>query len=139
MSETIFSKIIRREIPAEIIYEDDYVIAFLDISPINPGHTLIVPKEDVENMIQTSDETLARILAVAKKIAPAILSAVQATDFNFTTNNGSAAGQVVMRTHFHLIPRFPNDGYKMWGSHGATSAELVAVAKNIKEELVRIS
>lgn len=135
--DTIFSKIIRREISAEIIYEDDFIIAFLDISPINPGHTLIVPKEDVENMIHTSAETLARILAVAKKIAPAILAAVGATDFNFTTNNGSAAGQVVMHTHFHLIPRFADDGYKMWGSRGATAEALAGVAKKIKVELVR--
>lgn len=134
--DTIFSKIIRHEIPAEIIYEDHFIIAFLDISPINPGHTLIVPKEDVENMLQTSDETLSRIISVAKKIAPAILAAVHATDFNFTTNNGSAAGQVVMHTHFHLIPRFPDDGYKMWGSRMATSEQLSQIADKIRENLL---
>jgi len=136
MSETIFSKIIRKEIPAQIIYEDDVVVAFLDIFPVNPGHTLIVPKQEVENMMQTSDEVLTHVMRVAKQIAPAILKTVGATDFNFTTNNGPAAGQVIMHTHFHLIPRFVDDGYKMWGHKETTTEELVALANQIKQNMV---
>ena len=133
--DSIFTKIIRKEIPAEILYEDDVVIAFLDIFPTNPGHTLIVPKDACENMMCTSDTVLAHILSVAKKIAPAILSSVGATDFNFTTNNGAHAGQVIMHTHFHLIPRFENDGHKMWGHRDATAEELSELGKKIKEKL----
>ena len=130
--ETIFSQIIRKEIPSEIIFEDDVVIAFLDIFPVNPGHVLLVPKEAHENMMQTPDEILAHVVSVANKIAPAILQSVGATDFNFTTNTGSAAGQIIMHTHFHLIPRFQDDGHKMWGHRSASPEELRELGKKIK-------
>lgn len=136
MSETIFSKIIQKEIPSDIIYEDDVVVAFLDIHPVNPGHTLIVPKEYSENMLQTSDEILSHIICVAKKIAPTILDVVGSTGYNFTTNNGLDAGQIVMHMHFHLIPRFAEDGHKMWGHRDATTEELHILAQKIKEKLV---
>ncbi len=129
--ETVFDKIIRKELPAEIIYEDDLVIAFLDMFPDNPGHTLFIPKDPCENMLCTSDEALARIVSVAKKIAPAILAAVGATGFNFITNNGSVAGQAVMHTHFHLIPRFEQDGLKGWEHHDVPSDKLSEQRKNI--------
>ncbi len=133
--ETIFDKIIRHEIPAEIIYEDDFVIAFLDIYPTNLGHVLIVPKEASVNMLENSDEVLTRVMSVVKKIAPAILSSVGATDFNFNSNNGSMAGQIIMHTHFHFIPRFENDGHKMWGHRDAVPEELAELGKKIKERL----
>jgi histidine triad (HIT) family protein len=129
--DTIFDKIIRKEIPAEIIYEDDHVIVFLDIFPVNPGHTLFVPKEASENMMHTSEDSLAHLISVVKKLAPAILSAVGATDFNFTTNNGPVAGQAVMHTHFHFIPRFADDGYKLWGHKDSTKEEREEVQKRI--------
>lgn len=133
--ETIFDKIIRHEIPAEIIYEDDRVIVFLDIFPTNPGHTLFVPKVSCENMLCTSDEDLAHLFSVGKKLAPAILQSVGATDFNFITNNGAIAGQVIMHTHFHLIPRFENDGHKMWGHQNASPEELAELGVKIREKL----
>jgi histidine triad (HIT) family protein len=133
--DTIFDKIIRKEIPAEILYEDDHVIVFLDIFPVNPGHTLFVPKESCENMMCTSDDALAHLFAVAKKLAPAILESVGARDFNFTTNSGAFAGQVIMKTHFHLIPRFENDGHKMWGSVNASFEELAELRKNIQSKM----
>jgi len=132
---TIFDQIIEKSIPADILYEDDHVIAFLDIFPTNPGHTLLVPKTAGENMMQTDDETLAHLIAVAKKIAPAILAVVGASDFNFNTNNGPDAGQVIFRTHFHLIPRFADDGYKMWGHKDSTSEERKELAQKIKDRL----
>lgn len=133
--ETVFDKIIRKEIPAEILYEDDHVIVFLDIFPVNPGHTLFVPKESCENMMCTSEESLAHLFSIAKKLAPAILKSVGATDFNFTTNNGTVAGQVIMKTHFHFIPRFADDGHKMWGHRDATSDELKELGKKIIDEM----
>lgn len=132
---TIFDKIIRKEIPKNFLYEDDFVVVFLDIFPINPGHTLIVPKEAVETMMANSDAVLAHVMKVVKKIAPAILQSVGATDFNFTTNNGPLAGQVVMHTHFHLIPRFENDGRTMWENGTATPEELTALEAKIKSML----
>lgn len=135
--ETVFDKIIRKEIPAEILYEDDHVIVFLDIFPVNPGHTLFVPKESCENMMCTSEESLAHLFSIAKKLAPAILQSVGATDFNFTTNNGPIAGQVIMHTHFHFIPRFENDGHKMWGHRSAGAEELKELGKKIIDEMAR--
>lgn len=133
--ETVFDKIIRKEIPVEVLYEDDRVIVFLDIFPVNPGHTLFVPKESCENLMCTSEESLAHLFSVAKKLAPAILQSVGATDFNFTTNNGPIAGQVVMHTHFHFIPRFEHDGHKMWGHRSATAEELKELGKKIIDEI----
>ncbi|MEK7452566.1 MAG: HIT family protein [Patescibacteria group bacterium] len=135
MSDTVFDKIIRKEIPADILYEDDQVIVFLDVHPSNPGHTLFVPKEDCENLMSTSDTSLAHTLSVVKKIAPAILTAVSATGFNLNTNNGSTAGQVVMHTHFHLIPRFENDGLKFWGHREVTPEELRTLCHKIIDEI----
>lgn len=132
MSETVFSKIIRKEIPAEIIYEDDHVIAFLDIFPVNLGHTLFVPKEESENMMSLSEESFAKILSAVKKVAPAILESVGAVDFNFDTNVGPVAGQVIMQTHFHFIPRFEDDGLKKWGHREVSSEELKELCEKIK-------
>jgi len=131
MAETIFDKIIRHEIPAEIIYEDDRVIAFLDIAPINPGHTLFIPKASCENMMCTSDEDLTHLFSIAKKIAPVILKTVGAKDFNFNTNIGPVAGQAVMHTHFHFIPRFENDGIKTLSRHASTPEERTELQKKI--------
>lgn len=133
--DTIFDKIIRKEISAEILYEDDRVIVFLDIFPTNPGHTLFVPKEAGENFTQNSEEVLAHIFSVVKQVAPAILKTVGAKDFNFNTNCGPVAGQIIMHTHFHLIPRFENDGHKMWGHDAAKPEELSVLRQRIVDEM----
>ncbi len=115
-SDCLFCKIIAREIPAEIVYEDDGTLAFLDIHPINPGHTLIIPKRHSDSFAVTPPEDVAAVMRAAQTLSPAILKAVGADAFNFTANNGRAAGQLVFHTHFHFMPRFAADGYKMW--HG---------------------
>ena len=83
----------------------------------------------------TSDQALAHLFSVAKKLAPAILQTVGARDFNFITNNGTVAGQVIMKTHFHFIPRFENDGHKMWGHVTASPEELAELRKNIQSKM----
>lgn len=135
MSDTIFGQIIRKEIPAQIVYEDEYVIAFLDIFPVNQGHTLLVPKAPAVNMTESTLDDLTHVLRVAKQIAPAILASVGATDFNFSTNNGANAGQVILQTHFHLIPRFENDGHISWGHTEASQEELARLAEEIRARL----
>jgi histidine triad (HIT) family protein len=111
MSECIFCKIASGEIPCHRVYENDNVLAFLDNRPVNYGHTLIIPKEHHENMIDTPVDILCEIMAAAKKLAPAILKATELHDYNFVANSGTAAGQIVFHTHFHIIPRFEGDGY----------------------------
>ncbi len=106
MPETIFSKIIAGEIPCHKVYEDDKVFAFLDIGPLSKGHTLVIPKETAETIDQLSDDSAAALGRVLPRLGRAVLKATGATAFNILQNNGSAAHQVVMHVHFHIIPKF---------------------------------
>lgn len=132
---SIFSKIIAREIPARIVYEDDRVIAFLDINPVNPGHTLVVPKNEQTDLLASSEEDIMSVLLAIRKLAPAIVKAVGAEGFNIVTNTGEASGQRVFHTHFHIIPRFPNDGHMPWAHMTMSAEEFGAVAEKIKTSL----
>src|SRR3989344_8175680 len=116
MEDSVFTKIIRRDIPANIVYEDGDTIAFLDARPNVPGHTLVVPKKQVRNIFDIDDETLASVMRTVRKIAPAVRDAVGAHGVHINSNHEAAAGQVVFHLHFHIIPRFPNDGLTLW--HG---------------------
>ncbi len=129
---SIFTKIIAREIPAHIVYEDDRVIAFLDINPVRPGHTLVVPKREKENALQNEIEEIAACWSVIQKIAPAILRATGSEGCNITTNVGPASGQQVFHTHFHIIPRQTADGLHPWPHAGATQEELAQTAAQIR-------
>ncbi|MBI4457382.1 HIT family protein [Candidatus Uhrbacteria bacterium] len=131
MAECIFCKIIRGEIPSHKIYEDERIFAFLDIAPVSLGHTLVVPKAHAENVLQTPDEHLSPLFPAVKKIAAAALAATGAGGFNIGVNCGKAAGQVVFHTHIHVIPRFENDGLKLWPKRPVTPEEMIAVAEKI--------
>jgi histidine triad (HIT) family protein len=108
MANTIFTKIIAGEIPCFRVYEDDEVLAFLDISPLSRGHTLVIPKEPAETVDQLSDESAAAVGRVLPRISRAILRATGATAFNVLQNNGTSAHQAVMHVHFHIIPKYPD-------------------------------
>ena len=110
----IFCAIIKKEIPGKIIYEDDKTLAFLDISPVNPGHTLVIPKEHHSDLITESLENINACMAVIKKISPFILRASGAKAYNLICNTGADSGQLVFHTHFHIIPRFVSDGHRHW-------------------------
>ena len=128
---TIFSKIIAGEIPCHKIYEDDRVLAFLDINPLSDGHTLVIPKEEVATLDAMSDESAAAVGRVLPRIARAVLEVTGAKDFNVLQNNGAAAHQAVFHVHFHIIPRVGDSGLGIgWktGSleDGAALAERIA-------------
>ncbi|MFT3927930.1 MAG: HIT family protein [Myxococcales bacterium] len=106
MAETIFSKILRGEIPSHKIYEDDLVFAFLDINPLSHGHTLVIPKEAVATLDQLSDESSAAIGRVLPRLCRAVLRATGASEYNILQNNGPGAHQAVFHVHFHIIPKF---------------------------------
>jgi histidine triad (HIT) family protein len=108
MAETIFSKILRGEIPCHKLYEDEHVLAFLDIQPLSPGHTLVIPKEEVATVDKLSDEAGAAIGRVLPRLSRAVLAATGATEFNILQNNGPGAHQAVFHVHFHIIPRLPD-------------------------------
>lgn len=131
--ETIFSKIINREIPADIIYEDDLVIAFLDIVPVNKGHTLVVPKKHFVNILDGDPDTLAHMMKVAQKIAKILVSELKADGINLVMNNSEAGGQEVFHSHLHVVPRHLNDNAYQKPSHVECSKEEFA---EIKKKLV---
>ena len=137
MSDCIFCKIIKKEIPSDIVYEDNKFLAFLDITPINKGHVLVVPKTHSVNILDTNDSVLTQVRPVAKKVAKAMAKAVGAEGFNVGVNNGSVAGQVVMHLHLHLIPRFSKDGFTHWPKTSYLEGESAKVCKAIKEEISR--
>ena len=108
MVETIFAKIIAGEAPCHRVYEDDAVLAFLDIFPISRGHTLVIPKEPAERLHQLSDASSEAIGKVLPRICRAVLAATGAADYNILQNNGAPAHQAVMHVHFHIIPKYPD-------------------------------
>lgn len=112
--DCIFCKIIQKEIPSEAVYEDDHFFAFLDSSPINPGHTLVVPKKHVDSLFELEGEYLKKYMAVIQKLAQAQKSGLGAEGVNIHQNNGAVAGQSVFHIHFHVIPRFEGDGFEHW-------------------------
>src|SRR5574339_114252 len=118
MPDTIFSRIIRGEIPCAKVYEDDAVFAFLDIGPLSKGHTLVIPKEPAATLDKLSDESAAAVGRVLPRLARAVMRATGATDYNILQNNGALAHQAVFHVHFHIIPKFPDGsglGIK-WGA-----------------------
>ncbi len=135
MEDSIFTKIIKREIPAEIVYEDDDTLAFLDIAPVSPGHTLVIPKKQVENIFDTDEATLEAVMRTVRKIAPAVRDAVNADALNIHSNHGADAGQIVFHMHMHLIPRFNGDSFVMWPHKEYKEGEAKEIAKRIRAEL----
>jgi histidine triad (HIT) family protein len=105
MGETIFTKILRDEIPCHRVYEDAHVLAFLDINPISRGHTLVIPREPAETLDMLSEESAEAIGRALPRIARAVLAATGARDYNVLQNNGVGAHQAVLHVHFHIIPK----------------------------------
>lgn len=132
----VFCKIVAWETPSQRVYEDDKFIAFLDINPVNFGHTLIIPRDHHATLHEAPDEVLEGMIKLSKKIAQAVVRAMNAQGYNLGVNNGAVAGQAVDHVHFHLIPRFENDGFKLWhGRNRYGEGEMGATAKKIKDLL----
>ncbi len=109
MSDCIFCKIIKKEIPATVLYEDEDVLVFMDIGPIIKGHALVVSKQHYDPVTETPDAVLAKLHIIAKKIALAQVNGLGADGVNIMQNNGVAAGQEVPHIHVHVIPRYNDD------------------------------
>lgn len=140
MSEkSVFEMIIDREIPANILYEDDDVIAFLDAFPVAKGHTLVVPKVKVENIYDLSPESGAKVMAVISKVARALRATYEPEGLNLLQNNGAFASQSVFHIHFHLIPRYKDEhdgfGLKWEDLKGLTDEDKAKIADEIKGNL----
>lgn len=136
MAETIFSKILRGDIPCHKVYEDEHVLAFLDISPLAPGHTLVIPKEPAATLGELSDEAAAAIGRVLPRLCRAVQRVTGTEAYNVLQNNGAAAHQAVFHVHFHIIPKpDPTRGLGVgWpatsldGEQGKALAERLAAA-----------
>lgn len=114
MDNCIFCNIVSGDIPASKIYEDDQVMAFLDISQTTKGHTLLIPKKHVRNVLEMSDQIAATTFKHLPKLARAIQKATGAAGLNIITNNEEAAGQTVFHAHIHLVPRYDdNDSFSI--------------------------
>lgn len=107
--ECIFCDIVARTSFAEIVYEDEKIISFLDIRPVNHGHTLVIPKQHFENFLSVPPQILSQLTGTAQHIAQALKRSLNADGFNLIVNHGAAAGQTIFHFHFHIIPRFFND------------------------------
>ena len=105
MAETIFSKIISGAIPCHRIYEDEHVLAFLDIAPVAPGHTLVIPKQPARTLDELSDDAAAAIGRVLPRICRAVKQVTGSVAYNVLQNNEALAHQAVFHVHFHIIPK----------------------------------
>ena len=126
---TVFGKILDGAIPCHRVYEDEHVLAFLDVGPLSRGHTLLIPKERVAGLHELSEEAAAAIGRVLPRLCRAVMQATGAEAFNVLANTGTSAGQVVMHVHFHVIPRVGADGLGLgWspGKLGEDAPELAA-------------
>lgn len=111
MDNCIFCKIINKEIPATILFEDEDVLVFMDIGPIIKGHVLVIPKQHYDPVMKTPDEIVAKLHVTAKKMATVQMNVLGADGVNIMQNNGKASGQEVEHIHVHVIPRFDDDGH----------------------------
>lgn len=133
---TVFDRILAGEIPCHKVYEDDHVLAFLDIGPLSRGHTLVIPKERKAFLHELSDEAGAALGRVLPKIAKGVLQATGATAYNVLQNNGSAAHQAVFHVHFHIIPRQGDQGLGIgWKSTHLDEQSAAKLAETIAQAI----
>lgn len=136
-SDCVFCKIVAGKLPSQRVYEDAHTLAFLDIRPVATGHTLVIPKKHYDDLLATPPAELQYVVESARLLARGILLATGSEGFNLGVNNGTIAGQVVFHFHVHIIPRFPSDNLRPWGSRsdGADGR----VAENIRQALKGVS
>lgn len=133
---TVFDRILAGEIPCHRVYEDEHVLAFLDIAPLSPGHTLVIPKERKAFLHQLSDESAAAIGRLLPRVARAVMTATGAKAYNVLQNNGADAHQEVMHVHFHVIPRSGDAGLGIrWRPGSLLSADAAPLLAAMQKEL----
>ena len=129
--DCIFCKLANGVIPTNSIYEDDDFNVILDLGPATKGHALILPKEHYANIYEIPEETAGKVMMLAKKLAIKMTDRLGADGFNLVQNNNECAGQTVFHFHFHLIPRYENDGQNMLWNPTKPTAEELAEVKDI--------
>ena len=130
-NDCVFCAIAAGEIPSFKVYEDDLVLAYLDINPFTEGHTLVIPKDHTTGLLDTPAETLKEIVVRVQKVAAHLKAALPCEGFNILQNNGEAAGQTVRHVHFHIIPRWAGDPL-VFENHKGDMDALKALAEEIR-------
>jgi histidine triad (HIT) family protein len=131
MPDCIFCKIVAGTITSSKVYEDEHTLAFLDIHPVNAGHTLVIPKKHALNIFDIAPEEWGFVQETVRRVADALEKGVSADGVNLMMNNREHAGQVVDHAHVHLIPRFKNDGLKLWPHKEYKQGEAEAILEKI--------
>jgi histidine triad (HIT) family protein len=133
MTDSVFTRIIRRDIPAAIVFEDDQVIAFMDAGQVNPGHVLVATRRQVETFMELDEAQAAHLFAVAHRVARAVQAAYQPEGMTLLQTNKPAGWQTVPHVHVHVLPRYANDGVDLvWPRKDPPLAELQALAARIR-------
>lgn len=133
--DNVFAKILRGEIPAARIYEDEHVLAFMDAMPQSDGHALVIPKVEVENLFELAPDVLATLIKAVQRIAQAMRVALHPDGLTVMQFNGATAGQTVFHVHFHLVPRYQGKPLRSHGREMAERAVLQVQADQIKAAL----
>ena len=134
--ECLFCKMVTGQIPVTKIYENDVILAFLDIGPISDGHALIIPKQHFDKLDECPPELLAKVASHLGKIAKAVSAAMHSDGYNVLCNNGRAAGQVIDHLHFHIIPRNSGDNvFNRWPSYKYPDGKIEETADRIRKKL----
>ena len=133
--DNIFAKILRGEASAHLVLEEEHCLAFMDLMPQSPGHTLIIPREPAENIFDLSTEGLAQLVSTTQRVARAVKAAFKPTGLMIAQLNGADAGQTVFHIHFHVIPRYAGEGLTFHARSMADSDELAANAARIRAAL----
>ena len=132
--ECVFCKMVGGQIPVIKIYEDEVVLAFLDIGPVSDGHTLVIPKQHFEKLHDCPAELLGRVSSRLGKIAEAVAAGMNSDGYNVLCNNGRSAGQLVEHLHFHIIPRNTGDGvFNRWPAYKYEEGKIETIAAKIRE------
>ena len=137
MENCIFCKIINKQIPSSVVYEDNDVVAFLDISQATKGHTLVLPKKHYANLLEIEEEVLAKVIKVAKTIATSMQDSLGAKGFNLVNNCNEVAGQSVMHFHLHIIPRYDHEEFVIAPKENNNKFDLKEIQEQIKNGLVK--
>jgi len=134
--DCIFCKIAKGEILCDKNYEDNHFLAFLDINPVNFGHTLLIPKKHYENILDAPKDILSRMLGVTSKLSDSVKKVTNCDGFEICINNGKASGQIVPHLHLHIIPRFFNDKLRYdWPTKKYKEGEAEIIASKIRKEI----
>ncbi|MBI4151003.1 HIT domain-containing protein [Candidatus Woesearchaeota archaeon] len=134
MSDCLFCKIVEKKIPAEVIFEDEKVVAFLDIKPVNPGHALVIHRHHHVDILDTPEADMQDLIVGAKKVATILFEKGLADGVNIGMNNKQAANQLILHAHLHVIPRKIGDGLKPWSHKDSTPDGLQSIANQLRSK-----